>query len=362
MLPIYWRYALKIYLQVFILSTSTFIGMLVVSRFKEVARFSALSGSWVQTSWFLVYQFPLILPMAIPLSALIASLLFFQKISKSQELTALRASGLSLYAISGPVFIASLFLALGNLWICAEAAPHCRKQSKNLFYQKTSENPLLLMQRQKLIQLQGIYLDLKVQEEGTKAKDLIFVGYHPGNQRLNLLTARQLTLQDEELIGKDTALIAHLPSSSEETFDPLILENQESLSTSAPIVSLALKKQAPRPQAPTMNLKMVQIQTQEPGKPGKVALTELYRRLSLSFAVFSFTLLGGAFGMETGRVSSRKNLLFIFSLAATVLLSYLMGKQLRDSWLWITLAFSGPHLLIWILSGIRLHRLSRGLS
>ena len=69
-------------------------------RFKDIARFAALSADGVKTGLFVLYQFPHILPIAIPISALIASFLLFQRLSKTYELTALRASGVG-WASSG---------------------------------------------------------------------------------------------------------------------------------------------------------------------------------------------------------------------------------------------------------------------
>lgn len=363
MLPIFWRYALKSYLRIFCFATSAFLAVLVVSRFKEIARFSALSADWLKTAWFLVYQFPLILPIAIPISVLISALLFSQTLSRTREITALRASGLSLYGIFCPLFVASLFLSAFNLWLAAEISPACKRETKDLFYQESSENPLVLMQRQKLVKVEGIYLDLQVKEEGKKAEDLILVAYQGGNQRLSLLSASQLLIQDEALIGKEVALITHLPSEEISSFEPLVIENQKLVSTAAPIVSMALKKETPRPQAPALTFPLLLQQIQEVGKPGKVARTELLRRLSLCMAVFSFTLLGCAYGTEMGRDnSSKKGVRTALLLASIVFLSYLLGKQLRDSLIALILGFFLPHLLIWICSLRRLQRLSRGLS
>src|SRR4051812_38356814 len=104
-MPILWRYALQSYLRVFFLSVCTFITVLIVARFKEIARFTALTGDWSKTGLFIVYQIPSILPIAIPISALIASLLLFQRLSRTYELTALRASGLSLSTILTPLLL-----------------------------------------------------------------------------------------------------------------------------------------------------------------------------------------------------------------------------------------------------------------
>src|SRR4051812_4375873 len=117
-LPILWRYAIFSYLRYFVLSVGTFIAVLLVLRFKEIARFAALTANWAKAGVFTLYQIPFILPMAIPLSALIASFLMVERMSSSHELTALRAARVSLKTILTPLWITGCFLSALNFAIC----------------------------------------------------------------------------------------------------------------------------------------------------------------------------------------------------------------------------------------------------
>src|SRR5690606_38884406 len=126
-MPILWRYALHSYLKVFLLSISTFIAVLLIARFKEIARFTAVTGDFSKTGLFILYQIPSILPIAIPISALITSLSLFQRLSRTHELTALRASGLSLFSLITPLLLCSSLLSILNFSICAEISPSCKR-------------------------------------------------------------------------------------------------------------------------------------------------------------------------------------------------------------------------------------------
>ena len=348
-MPILWRYALQSYLRVFLLSVCTFIAVLIVARFKDIARFTALSGDFSKTGLFIAYQIPTILPLAIPISALIASLLLFQRLSRTFELTALRASGLSLTKILTPLLLSSSLLALLNFSIHADIAPFCRREGKALFYHETSQNPLVLLQRQKLVKIRHTYLDMKVKNDQA-IKDLIFIAYNEGNQRLGLLSARKLWVEREKLLGDDVAIISYL--NGEKGFDPLVIENQSSMSTAAPLLSTILKKNRPRLDLNALGFKMLYV-----SKDGNQAQIEIFRRISLSLAVFSFTFLGCTFGIE-GR--GKKNLLFALLLTLSVLMSYLLGKELKNSLPLAALALFAPHPFIWFCSGLHLYRLSRG--
>ncbi|MBU6383534.1 MAG: LptF/LptG family permease [Verrucomicrobia bacterium] len=351
-MSILWRYALHSYARVFLLSVSTFIAVLMIARFKEIARFTALSGDFSMTGLFILYQIPTILPIAIPISTLIASLLLFQRMSRSFELTALRAAGMSLTKIVTPPLFVSIFLALLNFTLCAEIAPFCRRASKTLLYHETTSNPLLLLQRQKLVKLKNAFLDMDVKDDET-IKDMTLIVPNVGTNRLSLISARKLLLEENTLIGKELALISYLPTES--GFDPLMIENQQLMSTSAPLLSKALKRNRSRLDVNVLSFKMLRLYSKV-----QQAHIECLRRMTLSLAVFSFTFLGCAFGIEEGRTPSKKNLFFALLLTLSVLMSYLMGKGLKNSVVLSVTAFLLPHPFIWVCSSLHLYRIARG--
>lgn len=338
----------------------TFLAVLIITRFKEIARFAALSGDWGKTALFTSYQFPLILPMAIPISALIASYLLFQRLSRTHELMAFRSCAFSLRSILAPLLFTSALFAIGNFSICAEIGPFCRRESKAMLYHETSANPLLLLQRQQLVRIKHAYLSMKGGRDESSAKNVVLIAHNESNKRLTLLKASELSVCKEKLLGRDVAIISHLDSPKNE-FDPLIIENQASMSTAAPILSEFLKKNRPRLEANAFPLRMLIIRAMvEEKKLATSALVEILRRFSLSLAVFSFTFLGCAYGMENGRTASKRSLGIALLLMLTVLISYLMGKELKAYPLLATLAFLIPHPFIWIASSLRLRQIARG--
>ena len=73
-MPILWRYLLGNYLRILCLCFLSFIAVLLILRLDEIAHFATLGPEGQPLLRFIAYQIPYILPIALPISSLIAAI------------------------------------------------------------------------------------------------------------------------------------------------------------------------------------------------------------------------------------------------------------------------------------------------
>src|SRR3990167_7372435 len=201
-MPILWRYLFKEYLKVFFLSILAFICILLITRLKQIAGFATLASDFISLILFVFYQIPYILPIAISISCLISSVILFQRMSTMHETTAFRACGISLKELLAPLLLLAIVLSMSNFFIISELTPRCKYKSKELFYKNTSMNPLILLQRrQKMSNIKDSYVEISAENKDLAAKDLLIITPNKSNQRLCMFIAKNLKIENENLIG-----------------------------------------------------------------------------------------------------------------------------------------------------------------
>ena len=363
-LPILWRFLLKSYFQVFLLCMTSFIAALFVMRFKDIAEFATLSSDGMSIFLFSLYQLPHILPLAIPIPCVIASMLLFQKLSHHQELTAIRAAGVGLRNLLIPLMLGALFLTIINFSIVAEVGPSCRFKAKELTFKMTSNNPFYIFNKITDGKLTNAYVEIRTLRGGKKAKDVLLILNNRSNERLGIMTAEELLIEDDNLVGKNVSIVSSVNSNLDDDFDHLVIENQDSMSTPASSLSQLLQsaKWGMRPEYLSIKELIIRLHLSQKSFWSNSHALELARRLSLAMTPFFFTLLGAAFGMEIGRRHTRKGLLWAVLLAALYLSSFIGAKSMKHFPKAAWLLYFIPFIIIGILSLRSLKRISRGIE
>jgi lipopolysaccharide export system permease protein len=111
------RYVLKEHVGPFVFALSALTSFMLLQFIAR--KFGDLVGrglSWQTIVEFFVLSIPLTVALTLPMSVLVAVLYAFSRLSSENEITALKASGVSTRRLMRPVLIASVFLALFMLW------------------------------------------------------------------------------------------------------------------------------------------------------------------------------------------------------------------------------------------------------
>lgn len=380
---IIWRYLLGQYLKVLVLSLVSFIAILLTTRLDDIAHFASLGAQGSYVLEFTLHQIPYILPIALPISCLISALLLVQRLSSTHELTALRASGLPIRLILAPILITAAYLSVFNFYIASEIATNSHLATNVLKTELRSVNPLLLLHNKHMMRLKGIYFDtLGSSRMGESASDIIIAMPNRSNNRIHLMTAKNLEASSDSVTSEGLTLISSIKSDNQERFDNLMVENIGQTDTRTQDFAQILQKKVLVLNNDHLKLGMLLTRivdektTLEAAKAKDVSpeelknvrrninrgYTEIFRRLSIAIAVFTFTLMGIAFGTTISRNHSNRGVIFVVGLSAFYLIAYFSAKSLEYQASTAATLYLAPHLIIGFLSTITLWRVSTGVE
>ena len=80
---------------------------------------------------FLIYTLAMLMPMALPLSMLLASIMTFGDLGENNELLAMKAAGISLFRIMKPVIVVSILLSIGAFQFSNRVIPFFRPEKQS---------------------------------------------------------------------------------------------------------------------------------------------------------------------------------------------------------------------------------------
>lgn len=380
-MPTVWRFLLQQYLTVLSLCVLTFIAILLTTRMDEIAQFAGLGASSPYLLRFVVYQIPYVLPIAIPIGALISTVILMQRLSGSYELTALRACGYSLMHVATPLLLMAILLSIGNFYVISEVATHSHLMKRVLKREIKALNPLVLLQSEKLTRLKGIYAHADGGlKSGEEAQDLIVASYNNRSRDLDLFLAKRLTSSDDALMATQVTLVSALKDAENENHDRLLVDNASSFALPTWDLSQLMGSGSWKPKDDYLKMSLLRTRTVEYGQQIAQAIkegqsskevrklrkkldacyAEIARRLSMGIAVFSFTLMGIAFGMHLSPRQVQSGILSILVLATLFLASFFTAKSLHSQLYLSTTLYLLPHLIIIFLCCRALRRISQG--
>ncbi len=136
-------------------------------------------------------------PMALPLAVLLASLMTFGNLGESMELTALKAGGISLFRVMKPLIVLMVFVAGGAFFFQNNVLPFAQTKMWTLLFSMRQKTPELeIVEGEFNYQLPNIniYVDSKNRETGMLYKVMIY-DMQQGFERSRVILADSATLE-----------------------------------------------------------------------------------------------------------------------------------------------------------------------
>lgn len=315
---------------------------------------------------------PFVWVFALPMGMLTATLLIFGRFSADQELTAVRASGISLLSITSPILLLSLALCALSAWVNMDVGPRCRIAYTGMIARIRAE-------------LLGVYLPegriIRADMPGTRTNGyLLYIGKNR-QRELHDVMAYQLEHETNvvAIIKADRGRFEVDPTNSSMInlylFDAKILSMNQGKGTPAVsdlIVHLDSKQSqkggSPRlsdmtflqlwnelhdvekrlsmPLARRLTTNELHVVKQQLAKERADITTpirvHIHRQVAFSFACFGFTLVGIPLGIRVHRRETNIGIAMALLLAGIYFSMVLLAQSLD------TKPQYAPYLIVWL--------------
>jgi lipopolysaccharide export system permease protein len=153
------RYVLSEFLQPLAFGVVVFSFVLVLDKIFDMADLILNRGaSTVMVFKMFAIFVPTILPLTIPMAFLLATLVTYGRFAQDGEITAVRASGLSLWRISWPILALAAAVSATLLPFNRDVTPRAHAYFREMFSQMAESDPLLQLEPRRFFEVQDLRL------------------------------------------------------------------------------------------------------------------------------------------------------------------------------------------------------------
>jgi len=283
---------------------------------------------------------PWVMVFALPMGMLTATLLTFGRFSADNELTAVRASGISLLSLVRPVLVLSVLLSVLCASVNLYIAPECRVAYQRLLFKTVSEQSGRLLTERTFIRLPPFMLYFG-RVRGNEVRDvLIYELDKAGSNVLSTTRARAGTL-DTDLANKTLRLVMR---------DAWYLttqdgERQPFFTSEVPLDIRIPEGREKEPGLSDLTFPELWERRRELRAEG-IATTpvdvQIHSHVAFSFACIGFTLIGIPLGIRAHRRETSVGIVMALVLVVIYYSFLILGQSLE------TKANYYPWLIVWL--------------
>jgi lipopolysaccharide export system permease protein len=300
---------------------------------------------------------------ALPMGMLTATLLVFGRFSADQELTAVRASGISLLSLVSPILLMSLALCALSALVNLEVGPRCRVAYNNILYNLKAQLSGAQLPEGRFIKDFKNYIIYVDKNRNGDLQDVMIWVLKDETNVVTSARAARAKLEVDAVTKKITLILYHLkfvefrdrgmhPGSLEEF--PYPLDPGPRQATFRPNISDMTYMQLwdelhdCEEQLYGKNLSKEQLQARKRefakllGDPTTPIRFKIHQQVAFSFACLGFTLIGIPLGIRMHRRETNVGIAIALVLVAVYYSFILLGQALDNRPEW------APHLIVWL--------------
>lgn len=199
-------FVVRTFIGPFILTTAVVVFILLIQQM--IQYIDELLGKGLSYLVFaeLLFYFSLhIVPLALPLAILLSSLITFGNLGEHGELTAMKATGISLVRVLMPIFLFSVVTSIFSFWFNDRVVPEANLRAYSLLWDIKQKSPTLSIKEGSFYNgLEGYSIKInKKFEDGKSIKDVMIYDHtkNQGNRELILAdSGRMYTIHYERYL------------------------------------------------------------------------------------------------------------------------------------------------------------------
>ena len=259
--------------------------------------------------YFLLLMTPNILSFSLPMAMLATALLIFGRMSADNEITAMRACGMSLGQVVAPVILLAALASVCCLGINTNLAPWCRFEFKTMFLRLGSERPMALIEEGTYIKDFPGYVIYTARKKGNLIEDVMIYTLDENNNVKMSLRAQKGIVSTKPEEHKLLLDLYNVRGDMRDPKDPTNIHKiqHDTIAQRYPIemdLSQALRQAKATRQLGDLVFSELLDEIRNLRAHGiypAAALMEAHQRVAGAVACLAFTLIGIPLGIKTSR-------------------------------------------------------------
>lgn len=355
------NYVLREFLSAFLLSLFVLTFVMILGNLVRLADLIVAKGvSLFMAGKLFLYLIPFLFSFILPVATLAAALLSIGRLSSDNELIAVRSSGINLFRLLLPVILVGLIISLFCIILNNKIIPRAHHRSREMMIEIGTQNPTAALEAGTFITAFEKFILFIYHIDGNKFSNIRIYEPQGSDKPPRTIIARK---GEFILIPEKKILKLKLVDGTSDEINPSDPENFYKLNFKTYFMNIDYKKAMEKKvdkknkdmTLGELNEKMRSFQ--EKGIDTSPMLTEIHKRLALSFSCLIFVVIGAPFAMITRRREKSINFGFAFLIVAAYYLMLIAFEALSiEGKLPPSAAMSMPNIVFGALGITLLHK------